>query len=792
MMRRVSSVMPNAVKPTGLVKRVSSVSQVARRVSVMVMGRRNSLDGIENVTHSGARLRARAVAFVDKSAFIAWARENGGRVQDEPSRPLDEKTEEMLCRIWDEAQATILPPILGEPLPTIVNDGVEPIWMTYPSMNALRMRMREAQVERPEFTGRCRTIFVYWTHFRVCAARYFLKLLRRRRRVYGQLVIVTILSIVCGILYGPEPDRNFLLIFYMVFNTLFASVSATAAVGTFSVGERAFLQHEAHSGVRSAAEGLARVILDIVPLSMIAPTFTMTFCVFASIRADLTGSWMMTTWAFSPFGYIFTLLAPNNAAVLTSSVVILICCLTNGLLGVTGTLLNDMGHFWILELSPGYNSFFLTALGGAIAEPYSVQRFQQMKFLVDSGLLPKCCSRDASDSARPLGVEDYESGSYPWYSIGMRNLFLFGLVMRVITIIIFVRSVSSRSRASRAPAARSRFACCRTAFMSCFKRLTGCLKMRRKEPKSVITDDVRDDEVCSADVQLQSNSKLPVERVFGDYGSPVAPPPAPPSLMASQSSRATSLSSQSLNSLRTSARLDTEPDDQLTEQAAPVEGASTDTDRRVSSTESSGSRSPRQFKRHSRSVMAMELAKDIVPADKTWSEAIETARQFMESDEASLAADAPAASESTPTDSPLLATTLSRGPTVESAMPDNRMASPSSFNDRARSIYGSQIARLVEASPEKIVERENAFTFFVLGAYRRVDAKPTQDKLTGLQKTAIAAAKAGDKATANAAIKEFVEVGQIQIGDSSVLNTVEGATSKQNNGSEDGVSPEAE
>ena len=72
-----------------------------------------------------------------------------------------------------------------------------------------------------------------------------------------------------------------------------------------------------------------------------------------------------------------------------------------------------------------------------------------MKFLVDSGLLPKCCSRDASDSARPLGVEDYESGSYPWYSIGMRNLFLFGLVMRVITIIIFVRSVSSRSRASR-------------------------------------------------------------------------------------------------------------------------------------------------------------------------------------------------------------------------------------------------------------------------------------------------------------------------------------------------------
>ena len=102
--------------------------------------------------------------------------------------------------------------------------------------------------------------------------------------------------------------------------------------------------------------------------------------------------------------------------------------------------------------------------------------------------------------------------------------------------------------------------------------------MRRKEPKSAITDDVRDDEVCSADVQLSQIQSFLLSASLGTMVRLLHPSCATV-LDGIQSSRATSLSSQSLNSLRTSARLDTEPDDQLTEQAAPVEGASTDTDR---------------------------------------------------------------------------------------------------------------------------------------------------------------------------------------------------------------------
>ena len=107
--------------------------------------------------------------------------------------------------------------------------------------------------------------------------------------------------------------------------------------------------------------------------------------------------------------------------------------------------------------------------------------------------------------------------------------------------------------------------------------------------------------------------------------------------------------------------------------------------------------------------------------------------------------------------------------------------------DRARAIYGSRVARLVDASPEAILEEKNAFTLFTTGAYRSAAAKPTQAKLAALQKTALAAAKSGDKAGANAAVKEFVKVGEIR-----VLDTIEGATFNPKQRRNAGAPPTAE
>jgi len=97
-------------------------------------------------------------------------------------------------------------------------------------------------------------------------------------------------------------------------------------------------------------------------------------------------------------------------------------------------------------------------------------------------------------------------------------------------------------------------------------------------------------------------------------------------------------------------------------------------------------------------------------------------------------------------------------------------ASSAAVVARSRAIYGSRVARLVDASPEAILEEKNCFTLFTTGAYPRTGNaadKPTQSALKAASKKALAAASAGDKAGANAAVKEFVKIGKITVQDTS-------------------------
>lgn len=90
--------------------------------------------------------------------------------------------------------------------------------------------------------------------------------------------------------------------------------------------------------------------------------------------------------------------------------------------------------------------------------------------------------------------------------------------------------------------------------------------------------------------------------------------------------------------------------------------------------------------------------------------------------------------------------------------------------DRARAIYGSRIARLAGSDADTILAEKNAFTLFTTGAYRSVKDKETVASLKKLSATAIASAKSGDSAGAQAAVKDFIKVGEIR-----VLDTVDGA-----------------
>ena len=81
---------------------------------------------------------------------------------------------------------------------------------------------------------------------------------------------------------------------------------------------------------------------------------------------------------------------------------------------------------------------------------------------------------------------------------------------------------------------------------------------------------------------------------------------------------------------------------------------------------------------------------------------------------------------------------------------------------RARAIYGSRVYRLAGASPARILEEKNAFKLFITGAYRSVPVKAEKDALTALSQEILAAAAAGDSATAQAGVKKFIAEAKLE------------------------------
>lgn len=75
-----------------------------------------------------------------------------------------------------------------------------------------------------------------------------------------------------------------------------------------------------------------------------------------------------------------------------------------------------------------------------------------------------------------------------------------------------------------------------------------------------------------------------------------------------------------------------------------------------------------------------------------------------------------------------------------------------------------------DAAPAEIIDDKNAFTLFITGVYGSTADKSTKKELEKLEKAALAAASKGDAATARAAVKEFVALGQIK-----ELDTVPGS-----------------
>ena len=149
-------------------------------------------------------------------------------------------------------------------------------------------------------------MYEWFITFSICFERYYKKIIRTRRRLYNLVLIAIALGIVCGNMYGVNPGFNDVMVYFLLFNTFFGSIAASTTLSTFAAESDDFFRHECAAGVDPVAECSARLILDMVPLGLLAVTFTLPSSVSALAITPIW-EWLCLGWAMSPIGYICTI-----------------------------------------------------------------------------------------------------------------------------------------------------------------------------------------------------------------------------------------------------------------------------------------------------------------------------------------------------------------------------------------------------------------------------------------------------------------------------------------------------
>ena len=283
-----------------------------------------------------------------------------------------------------------------------------------------------------------------WVHLRVCARRYFKKLLRKRMGLYQLLVVAGLLGFLCGSLQGATPNNNDLAVYLLLFNTVFGTVVATATISTFrgSGAEGDFFRHEAACGMSQVAEGTARLLIDLVPLFLLPFVFALPLKAQIDSPLWFFDTWLLLAWAISPLGYLFALLAPGNATVLASSVTFVLCSFVNGYFGVRLIDL-DRGSFMrkLIDTSPGKTSLKLLFFGLAVELPFGEARAWLIRELRTSGVLPNFgCQWNnyTCASSEQNAILQEELGTTGWWSNDVSSLLACGAIFRVVALVLFV------------------------------------------------------------------------------------------------------------------------------------------------------------------------------------------------------------------------------------------------------------------------------------------------------------------------------------------------------------------
>jgi len=212
-------------------------------------------------------------------------------------------------------------------------------------------------------------------------------------------------------------------------NALLCTSLGAAAIATFGdAHERQLVAHEAYCGVRRAAESASRMAADMIVLAPLPIVFSLPFQAVTNfaggLRALITIG-LAAAWAISPVAYACTVLAPHNATILTSVLVLVSCLLFAGMFAVLPSALPPLGNA-LLGLSPGRWLCEALLLVTLVRMPFGISRLYNLSELQRIGYL----SSDEAEAVRA------QMPHPPWWTQCMSHLFLLGLGARLLTLLL--------------------------------------------------------------------------------------------------------------------------------------------------------------------------------------------------------------------------------------------------------------------------------------------------------------------------------------------------------------------
>lgn len=292
--------------------------------------------------------------------------------------------------------------------------------------------------------------------FAVCVQRYSLKTVRGRQERFSHLALIYLLGVLCGLLNGPDPDKDNQILFAMLFGAAFSCIVATTTLGSLGGGviERDLFRHEASCGTSQVAECVARLLIDMVVVVIpLAPTFSLPLHGMSASHiggAEFVGVFLATAWAFTALGYLCAIFFPAAPAVANVAISFVLSTFCSGTMGFDPSAmvtfpgltpgfsadgLSDDGY-GVFAIIPGFWTLVMQLWLTAAARPFDASRSSILYQTQSFGMLPGASYSDTASAED--AVLTYEVRDSRWYENGLLSLWLFGLVVRMLALVAFV------------------------------------------------------------------------------------------------------------------------------------------------------------------------------------------------------------------------------------------------------------------------------------------------------------------------------------------------------------------